>query len=149
MYARRSGRASWGSLALLALGGAAGPFVACSGNPPIDGSGGVAPSTGGYAGAATGGSESGGSDAGGTGGGFTTGSPNWSEDLAPLIYRECVGCHRTGGVAPFALETFDHAFAAGVALVAHTASRHMPPMPVDGSGSCNTYSNARWLTDDE
>lgn len=25
----------------------------------------------------------------------------------------------------------------------------MPPMPVDGSGSCNTYSNARWLTDAE
>jgi len=25
----------------------------------------------------------------------------------------------------------------------------MPPMPVDGSGSCNTYSNARWLTEQE
>jgi hypothetical protein len=25
----------------------------------------------------------------------------------------------------------------------------MPPMPVDNSGSCNTYSNARWLSDTE
>ena len=156
MYARRGGRSSLGFWALLALAGSAGSFVACSTTPPADGSGGT--TSGGQAGETTGGSSAGGAAAGGaaaggsdpTGsGGFTTGSPNWSEDLAPLVYRECVGCHRTGGVAPFPLETFEDAFAAGVALTVHTASRHMPPMPVDGSGSCNTFSNARWLTDDE
>jgi hypothetical protein len=30
-----------------------------------------------------------------------------------------------------------------------TATRKMPPMPVDNSGACNTYSNARWLSDQE
>jgi hypothetical protein len=35
------------------------------------------------------------------------------------------------------------------AIVSATAARLMPPMPVDDSGSCNRYSNARWLTDAE
>ncbi len=71
------------------------------------------------------------------------------EDVAPIVYENCVGCHRPGTIAPFSLidYTSAHAVAANMALA--TAERIMPPMPVDNSGACNTYSNARWLTDDE
>jgi hypothetical protein len=60
-----------------------------------------------------------------------------------------VGCHRTDGVGPFALETYEQAADVAAFLPVHVEMRHMPPMPVDGSGACNTYSNARWLADDE
>ena len=76
-------------------------------------------------------------------------APKYYEDVAPLLNRSCVNCHRAGGIAPFALTDYgavrDHASD----IVSATAARIMPPMPVDNSGSCNTYSNARWLTDDE
>ncbi|PRQ08513.1 hypothetical protein ENSA7_17990 [Enhygromyxa salina] len=35
--------------------------------------------------------------------------PNWHEDIAPLVYGTCVGCHYDGGIAPFALETYEQA----------------------------------------
>jgi hypothetical protein len=57
--------------------------------------------------------------------------------------------HRGGGIAPFALTDLDSARAHASDIVSDTATRIMPPMPVDNSGSCNTYSNARWLGDDE
>jgi hypothetical protein len=76
-------------------------------------------------------------------------APKYYEDVAPLLNRNCVGCHRDAGIAPFALTNYgavrDHASD----IVTDTAARKMPPMPVDDSGSCNTYSNARWLSDGE
>jgi hypothetical protein len=69
--------------------------------------------------------------------------------VAPIVYRECVGCHREGGIAPFSLTEYPLASLAATAMAEATAAREMPPMPVDNSGSCNTYSNARWLTDAE
>jgi hypothetical protein len=35
--------------------------------------------------------------------------PNWHEDVAPLVYASCVGCHFEGGIGPFALETYEQA----------------------------------------
>ena len=32
--------------------------------------------------------------------------PTFSQDVAPLVYRHCTGCHRTGEVAPFPLTTY-------------------------------------------
>ena len=71
------------------------------------------------------------------------------DDVAPILYENCVSCHHPDSITPFSL--IDYASAKQVApnIAAATAAREMPPMPVDNSGSCNTYSNARWLSDDE
>jgi len=76
-------------------------------------------------------------------------APKYYEDVAPLINRNCVGCHRDEGIAPFALTSYDAVRAHASEIASSTAAREMPPMPVDNSGACNTYSNARWLRDDE
>ena len=76
-------------------------------------------------------------------------TPKYYEDVAPLINRNCVGCHREGGIAPFALTNYDQVRAQASAIASSTAAREMPPMPVDNSGQCNTYANARWLSEDE
>jgi hypothetical protein len=65
------------------------------------------------------------------------------------LFDECVGCHRPGGIAPFSLTDYEPAARAADVIAELTASREMPPMPVDNGGDCNTYSNARWLTDGE
>lgn len=33
--------------------------------------------------------------------------PNWHQDIAPLVYEHCVGCHFDGGIAPFSLDTYE------------------------------------------
>ena len=33
-------------------------------------------------------------------------SPTFSRDVAPILYENCTGCHRTGQIAPFPLETY-------------------------------------------
>lgn|GEM_PF-507752 len=79
----------------------------------------------------------------------TDSTPKYYEDVAAIINQNCAGCHREGGIAPFALTNYDQVRAHADDIATATAARAMPPMPVDNSGACNTYSNARWLSDDE
>src|SRR6478735_1292790 len=76
-------------------------------------------------------------------------APKYYEDVAPIINQNCVGCHREGGIAPFSLTSYDEVRAHADQIASTTAARLMPPMPVDNSGECNTYANARWLSDDQ
>jgi hypothetical protein len=71
------------------------------------------------------------------------------EDVAPITERHCNGCHQPGSIAPFSLVDYPAAKRYASAIAAATAAREMPPMPVDNSGQCNTYANARWLDDAE
>jgi hypothetical protein len=73
----------------------------------------------------------------------------WYEDVAPIAYTHCAGCHRSGGIAPFDISSADAVRTYGVLMAANTRARVMPPMPLDNSGSCTTFSNARWLSDAE
>lgn len=85
----------------------------------------------------------------GGGGAAATGAPTWAEDVAPIVMKSCAGCHVKDGIAPFALQTYEEARPLAGAIKAATAARTMPPWNLDNTGSCNTYSDARWLTDAE
>jgi mono/diheme cytochrome c family protein len=76
-------------------------------------------------------------------------APTWYDDVAHVVYDECVSCHQPGGIAPFSLLEYEIAAAFGPLMARVTAERTMPPMPVDNSGDCQTFDNARWLTDAE
>lgn len=93
----------------------------------------------------------------GAGGGATSGStasgtnaaPTFYEDVAPIVYARCLSCHVEGGIAPFTLDTYENAQPFAEAIRMETAARTMPPFHIDNSGDCNTYLDARWLTEDE
>lgn len=76
-------------------------------------------------------------------------SPRYYEDVAPILARNCVSCHQDGGVAPFPLITYEDAVGYAAAMPAAVRTRQMPPWGADNSGDCNTYEDARWLTDAE
>jgi hypothetical protein len=76
-------------------------------------------------------------------------APRYYEQIAPILTESCVGCHREGGIAPFSLTDYESAYERADLIAAVTASRQMPPMPVNNDGTCNTYSNARWLSQAE
>ena len=75
--------------------------------------------------------------------------PTFATEVAPILKENCVTCHQPGGIAPFALTDYDSAKSHARAIADATERREMPPMPVNNDGSCNTYSNARWLTNEE
>ncbi len=75
--------------------------------------------------------------------------PTYHADVAPLLAAQCVGCHTQGGVAPMALDSYESASRFAGQIAAATRARTMPPFMPDGSGQCNTYREARWLSEEE
>lgn len=76
-------------------------------------------------------------------------APTFYADVLPVIAAQCQGCHSDGGIGPFDLTDYATASALAPTLSAYTASRTMPPFVADNTGSCNTFADARWLSDDE
>jgi hypothetical protein len=67
------------------------------------------------------------------------------QDVAPILYESCVGCHRSGGVAPFALDDYASAKEWAPASAAAVQGRTMPPWLVTADGSCGEFRDSRWL----
>jgi hypothetical protein len=53
--------------------------------------------------------------------------PTWSGDVAKIMYANCTSCHRSGGIAPFALETYDEVSNMAGWLQQAMESKSMPP----------------------
>ena len=59
----------------------------------------------------------------------------FARDIAPIIYANCVTCHRAGEAAPFPLTSFDDVAKRARMIARVTGSRYMPPWkPVAGEG---------------
>ncbi len=75
------------------------------------------------------------------------GPPTFARDVAPILYRNCIGCHSDGGAGPFALVDYDDVRDHGSQIVEVTQTRIMPPwLPVAGYGR---FLGERHLTDGE
>ncbi len=58
---------------------------------------------------------------------------NWSQDVAPILYKNCVSCHRPGQIAPFDLLTYQDAYDQRSSIQEAVEHREMPPWPPDPS----------------
>lgn len=54
-------------------------------------------------------------------------SVTFAKDIAPILYENCVACHRPGGSAPFSLLTYEDARAQAAPMVQAVTSGRMPP----------------------
>ena len=67
------------------------------------------------------------------------------KNIAPIVYKECVACHRPGESGPFSLLTYDDAKKRASQLATVTAKRFMPPwLPAPGHAE---FTEERRLTD--
>ncbi len=57
--------------------------------------------------------------------------PNYSRDIAPILDRRCVGCHRAGQIGPFPLGSYREAAARAGAIAEAVEDRRMPPWHAD------------------
>lgn len=72
----------------------------------------------------------------------------YHSDVAPVLTQYCVSCHRSGGIAPFPLETYTQARDAVAAMRLAVLQRTMPPQVLTNDGSCQSFTNARWMPED-
>jgi hypothetical protein len=76
---------------------------------------------------------------------FTPPKVTFSETIAPIVYENCVTCHRPGEAAPFSLITYDDVRRRGATIVAVTKSRYMPPW--HAAAGYGEFRDERRLTD--
>jgi mono/diheme cytochrome c family protein len=73
------------------------------------------------------------------------GAVTFSETVAPILYANCVTCHRPGQAAPFSLISYEDAKKKGKLIAKVTGSRYMPPWhAAHGYGD---FADERRLTD--
>jgi hypothetical protein len=58
---------------------------------------------------------------------WVAGTPTFSRDVAPILYRQCASCHRPGGVGPFSLLSYQDAARRAKLIATVTRKRYMPP----------------------
>jgi hypothetical protein len=78
--------------------------------------------------------------------------PNWHQDIAPLVYDNCLGCHVEGGIAPFSLETYERAAPWGALMNDQVAQGLMPPWGAIETDECqpaHDWANDLRLSADE
>jgi thiol-disulfide isomerase/thioredoxin len=69
----------------------------------------------------------------------------WARDVAPILDGYCADCHHKGGVAPFALVSFDDAASHARTIALAVEKRYMPPYhAVPGA---IPIADERWLSD--
>lgn len=74
-------------------------------------------------------------------------APTWSENIAPIVYQKCSGCHHPGAIGPFSLMSYADAFGAAVSMMDAVNDKRMPPWPPDPTYS--HLAHERVLTDGE
>ena len=74
-------------------------------------------------------------------------APTFSKDVAPIVYRKCVSCHRPGEIAPMSFITFQDVRPWARAIREKVMSRTMPPWDADPQHG--TFRNDRSLTQTE
>jgi hypothetical protein len=74
-------------------------------------------------------------------------APTFSKDVAPILFKNCVTCHRPGEAAPMSLLTYEQARPYAKAIANAVTNRTMPPWHAEAPAG--TFHNERSLTDRE
>ncbi|MEM1358458.1 MAG: cytochrome c, partial [Bacteroidota bacterium] len=78
---------------------------------------------------------------------FGFGQVTFSEHIAPIIYKNCTGCHRPGEVAPIPFTNYEEVKNWANMIQYVTEIRYMPPWPPNREYS--KFLGERYLTDEE
>jgi hypothetical protein len=73
-------------------------------------------------------------------------APSFAREVAPIVAEKCAGCHQTGGIAPFPLQTARQISARAPAMAAAIEAGLMPPWPPGGRSPSYVGESARKLS---
>jgi hypothetical protein len=80
------------------------------------------------------------------GGSAAAQTPTYTKDVAPILFNNCVSCHRPGEIAPMSLLTYDDVRPWAKAIKRRVVSREMPPWFADPEHSLK-FRNDNRLTE--
>ncbi|MEO7113340.1 MAG: hypothetical protein ABI183_23075, partial [Polyangiaceae bacterium] len=69
-------------------------------------------------------------------GGPVIANVTFHKDVEPILQKNCQKCHVSGGIAPFALMTYDDAKQTASEMATQTAQKTMPPWGAFSSSTC-------------
>ena len=73
----------------------------------------------------------------------------FADHVAPIIYENCVECHRTGSIAPMSLIDYATVRAWAPVIKDRVVNRKMPPYFIDKTVGIQGFEDDRSLTDEE
>jgi hypothetical protein len=76
-------------------------------------------------------------------------SLTFSEDIAPILFENCVGCHHPNGIGPMPLLSYDDVRPYASRIQRKVAAREMPPWHLDKTIGIQEYKNDISLSDFE
>jgi len=76
-------------------------------------------------------------------------SITFTKDVAPILQRSCVTCHRPGEMAPMSLMTYEDVRPWARAIKTRTSAREMPPWHIDRTIGIQDFKNNPSLSDQE
>lgn len=76
-------------------------------------------------------------------------SVTFTKDVAPILQRSCVACHRPGEMAPMSLITYEDVRPWARSVKARVVAREMPPWHLDRHIGIQTFKDDPSLTDEE
>jgi hypothetical protein len=78
-----------------------------------------------------------------------TATPSFTRQVAPIVQQKCAGCHRTGGIAPFAFDSARSISSRASLIAAVVQARVMPPWPPGPRSPAYVGERERTLTSRE
>jgi mono/diheme cytochrome c family protein len=76
-----------------------------------------------------------------------TADPTYAEDVAPILFRNCAGCHHPGGMGPFSVLNYDTTVAYKDDIKDMVGDGLMPPW--HAAGARGVFRNDRRLSDQD
>lgn len=76
----------------------------------------------------------------------------WAADIAPIVTARCGGCHTSGGIGPFPLDTYESASSMASSMAAAVKAGTMPPWGAQDTTDCTPpvpWKDDERLTDEE
>ena len=79
----------------------------------------------------------------------TAASPTFTKDVAPILQRSCVSCHRAGQSAPMSLHTYEEVRPWARSIKTRVTTRSMPPWHIDRHVGIQDFKGDRSLPEKE
>ncbi len=76
-------------------------------------------------------------------------TPTFTKDVAPILQRSCMNCHRLGSIGPMALTSYEEARPWARSVRQKVMAREMPPWYIDRRVGINKFKDDPSLSDRE
>jgi len=73
----------------------------------------------------------------------------FAKDVAPIVYENCIECHRPGSFAPMSLINYEDVRRYARTIRSRVSQRQMPPWHADKTQGIQDFANDASLTDEE